>query len=177
MEPYIGEIKMFAGTFAPSGWQLCNGQLLSISQNTALFSLLGTTYGGNGTTTFALPDLRGRAPIHQGQGNGLSNYVLGEVIGTENVTLSQQQMPVHTHNVRAVSAPADQAVPTNFYPSAIIDPTTGSSTNSYSDATADVSMNPGTITPAGGSLPVNIIQPILAVNFIIALTGVYPSRN
>src|SRR5215213_5859350 len=110
-DPYIGEIRMFAGNFAPRGWALCNGQLLSISQNTALFSLLGTMYGGNGQTTFALPDLRGRVPLHFGQGPGLSNYVEGEVGGTETVTLTTGEMPSHNHGANGNQAPGNSPSP------------------------------------------------------------------
>ncbi len=177
MENYLGEIRMFGGNFAPSGWALCNGQLMSISQYSALFAIIGTYYGGNGVQTFALPDLRSRAPVHQGQGNGLSPYVMGEAAGVENVTLTQGQMPAHTHLVRAVSAAADQGVPTNTYLSTIQDPNTGAYTNFYSDATPDVTMNPGALSSAGNSLPLQVIQPVLAVTFIIALVGVFPSRN
>lgn len=158
MEPFIGMITLFAGNFAPKGWAFCQGQLLPISQNSALFSLLGTTYGGDGVTTFALPDLRGRAPIQQGQGPGLSNYVLGEITGTENVTLTNTQLPAHTHSiVAAVGAP-----------SGTIRALEGQLTDSPIDETIGVT---------GGGEPFPVVQPILAINFIIALEGVYPSRG
>src|SRR5512140_216933 len=114
--PFIGEIVMFAGNFAPRSWALCNGQLLPIAQNTALFSILGTTYGGDGRTTFALPDLRGRVPVHPGQGPGLSNYVLGEMAGTENTTLLINNMPAHNHTLNAVSDAGDTAAPAGALP-------------------------------------------------------------
>ena len=171
--PYLGEIRMFAGNFAIRGWALCNGQLMSISTNTALFSILGTTYGGNGITTFALPDLRGRVPIHWGQGNGLSNYVLGEQIGSENVTLLSSQMPIHSHPVNAVASGGNQASPTGNLPAI---ESTGTSLN-YSNGAANTTMNPTAIGTAGGSTPVPLIQPVLSVTFIIALQGIFPSRN
>jgi microcystin-dependent protein len=177
MEPYLGEIRMFAGNFAPSGWQLCNGQLLSISQYSALFAILGTTYGGNGTTTFALPNLQSRIPLHWGTGPGLSNYVIGEATGVENVTLLQNQMPIHTHMVNSVSVAADQGSPKNFYPSASNDPSDGNTINTYSDANPDSTLNPATIGTAGGSIPFSVLQPVLAVTFIIAMVGIFPSRN
>jgi microcystin-dependent protein len=178
MESYIGEIKMFGGNFAPVNFALCNGQLMSIAQNTTLFSIIGTYYGGDGVTTFALPNLQSRIPVHQGTGIGLSNYVLGEATGTENITISQQQMPAHNHMMRAVvAAGADQGIPTNNYLSVIQDPNTGAYTNFYADTTPDVTMNSNAITMAGSSLPVEIVQPVLAISFIICLYGIYPSRN
>jgi microcystin-dependent protein len=175
--PYLGEIRMFGGNFAPFGWQMCNGQLLAISQYTALFAILGTNFGGNGVTTFGLPDMRGRVPVNQGQGPGLSSYVVGEQTGTENVTLLQNQMPTHTHLVGCDNNSADstQYDPTNNYvcaqPGA-----QGGGTPLYS-ATSNATMNPAMITPAGGSQPFSIIQPILCVTFIIAMNGIFPSRN
>jgi microcystin-dependent protein len=171
--PLLGEIKMFAGNFAPQGWALCQGQLLAISQNTALFSLLGTIYGGNGTTTFALPDFRGRVPLSFGQGPGLQNYVQGELIGTENVTLLSTQLPAHNHTVNAVASGGNQASPAGGYPAI---ESTGTSLN-YSNATNNATMNANMISGGGGGQPHSNIQPILCVNFIIALQGVYPSRN
>jgi microcystin-dependent protein len=171
--PFIGEIKMFAGNFAPRGYAFCNGQLLAISQNTALFSILGTTYGGNGQTTFALPDLRGRVPIHQGQGPGLSNYFLGQVAGTENVTLLTTQIPAHNHLVNAVAAGGTQDTPVNGYPAV---ESTGTSKN-YSSASPAGQMAPGTVAPAGGNQPHSNIQPYNCVSFIIALEGIFPARN
>lgn len=171
--PFLGEIRMFAGNFAPRGWAFCNGQLLAISQNTALFSILGTTYGGNGQTTFALPDLRSRVPIHAGQGPGLSPYVLGEQIGAEAVTLQASQMPAHTHSLNGVASGGNQAAPGGNLPAV---ESTGTSLN-YSSAAANAVMNPAAIGPAGLGQPVPVTQPVLAVSFIIALQGIFPSRN
>jgi len=175
MEPFIGEIIMFGGTFAPKGWALCNGQLLSIAQNSALFSILGTTYGGNGQTTFALPDLRGRVPVHPGTGPGLSTYVAGEASGTENVTLIINEMPAHNHQLLANSGNGGSPSPSNNFP-AIVTDLGGEQLNAYSP-TANGTMAPGAVTPTGGSQPHNNMQPFLCVNFIIATSGVFPSRN
>jgi microcystin-dependent protein len=177
--PYLGEIRMFAGNFAPSGWALCNGQLLAISQNTALFSILGTNFGGNGTSTFALPDLRGRVPVNQGQGLGLSTYVVGEQTGSENITLLQNQMPAHTHLVACDNNGADTTLldPTNNFVSAQPTPQQGGNGIPAFSASSNQTMNPQMITPAGGSQPFSIIQPLLCVTFIIALVGIFPSRN
>jgi microcystin-dependent protein len=172
-EPFIATIIMFGGNFAPRGWAFCNGQLLSIAQNTALFSILGTTYGGNGQTTFALPDMRSRVPIHWGQGNGLSNYVLGEVTGTESVTLNVNQMPLHNHTVtvKVNSSEGGGNTPQNAY--------LGKTDPGIYAATSDNALM-GAQPPtgiAGGNLPTPIIQPVLAISFIIALEGIFPSRN
>ena len=164
---------MFGGNFAPRGYAFCNGQLLSISQNTALFSILGTTYGGNGTTNFALPNLQGRVPIHFGNGAGLSPYVLGQQAGTEGVTLNSSQMPIHNHLVNSVGNGGNQASPVGGLPAV---ESTGTSLN-YSNAAATGQMSPTTIANAGGNLPFTVIQPYLAINFIIALQGIFPSRN
>ncbi|HUR23841.1 MAG TPA: tail fiber protein [Acidimicrobiales bacterium] len=167
-EPFIAQIMMFGGNFAPRGWALCNGQILPIAQNTPLFSLLGTTYGGNGQTTFALPDLRGRVPVHTGQGPGLSNVVLGQAGGSEAVTLLQTQMPQHGHGVAASNSSAGASRPANNFLAA---------GGSYATATDGTVMNPGMIQGSGGSLPHENRQPYLGVNFIIALVGIFPSRN
>lgn len=167
--PYIGEIKLFAGNFQPRGYAFCDGRLLPISQYSALFALIGTTYGGDGQTTFALPDLRGRIPINQGTGPGLSTYVIGQAFGTETVTLTTQQMPAHTHTALCNSAPG-VATPANGFWAA----TTGVS--GYA-ATSDGTMNAQSLTPAGGSQPHENRMPLLALNFIIALEGVFPARN
>src|SRR5690242_6832737 len=160
--PFLGEIRIFAGNFAPRGWALCNGQILSIAQNTALFSILGTTYGGNGQTTFALPNLQGRVPIHPGQGPGLSSYNLGEQAGAENTTLLITNMPAHNHTA-AVSISASQATqsptadPNNAFPGA------DSGTNGYSPTSDGTKMNAAmataTIGVAGGSQSFSILQP------------------
>jgi microcystin-dependent protein len=162
---------MFAGNFAIAGWALCNGQLLPISQNTALFSILGTTYGGNGTSNFALPNLQGRVPIHMG--TGLSNYVLGQIAGVENVTLLYNNMPAHTHLVNAVTSGGNQASPSGNYPAV---ESTGTSLN-YSNAAPNATLNAAAVGTAGGSVPFSVVQPYLTVNFIIALQGIFPSRN
>ena len=164
---------MFAGNFAPRGWAFCNGQILAISQNTALFSILGTTYGGNGTTNFALPNLQSRVPIHPGQGPGLSLYNLGQAGGVEYVTLLTNQMPAHSHQVSGNSAGGNQASPGGGFPAV---ESTGTSMN-YSGGPPDTTMNPSMIGAAGGNQPFTILQPYLCVNFIIALTGIFPSRN
>ncbi|MES2112207.1 MAG: tail fiber protein [Bacteroidota bacterium] len=177
MEPYVGQISMFGGNFAPRGWQMCNGQLLAISQWSALFSILGTTYGGDGVTTFALPNLQSRIPIHWGSGPGLSPYAIGEITGSESVTLTSQQMPMHNHLVNANSQAATQSTPGTFLLALSNDPAASTVINTYTDAAADSTMNPAMIMPAGGSQPHNNIQPVLAITFIIALEGVYPSRN
>lgn len=164
---------MFAGNFPPRGWALCNGQTMSIAQNTALFSLLGTTYGGNGVNTFNLPNLQGRVPIHWGNGAGLSPYVQGQMAGSENVTLLYSQMPVHSHLVNASSNGGNQASPANNIPAV---ESTGTSLD-YSNGAANVTMNPATVGNAGGNQPFPVIQPYLTVTFIIALQGIFPSRN
>ncbi len=191
-EPFIGEICMFGGNFAPRGWALCNGQILPIAQNTALFSILGTTYGGNGQTTFALPNLQGRVPIHPGQSPGTSQYTLGEASGTETVTLLQTQMPMHVHPV-SVNAPI--AIPVNAGNGASPTPSDTAVLSQTSDTVAGAvvdlySPGPGTTTllpfqatasgttaVAGGNQPFGIVSPYLCVNFIIALEGIFPSRN
>lgn len=170
-EPFLGMIATFGFNFAPRGWAFCSGQILPIAQNTALFSLLGTTYGGNGQTTFALPDLRGRRAIHFGQGPGLSNYDLGQVSGTETATLTVNQMPPHTHSFAPLSAnfTADAGKPNGNVPASV---------SSYtSPANINGAMAPGNTGPAGGGQPFSILDPYLALNFCIALEGIFPSRN
>ena len=175
-DPFIGEITLFAGNYAPRGWAFCQGQLLSIAQNTALFSILGTTYGGDGQTTFALPDLRGRAPIGPGQGPGLPPYYLGELGGEPTHTLIYPEMPAHSHAAQAsgVAAGGTSASPGGG--------TWASSTardTLYSNAAPDSPMAAGNITvgAAGNSQPHNNMPPYLGVNYIIALEGFYPSRG
>ena len=172
--PFVAEIRIFAGNFAPTGWALCNGQLLPISQNTALFSLLGTTYGGDGKSTFALPNLQGSAALGQGQGPGLSHRDLGEVGGEPNLTLLSSEMPVHTHTgqgsteVGTLKAPA----PTEFLAKS------KGGTNYQSNVSTNlVLMNPQTLTPTGGSQPHNNMSPFLTLTYIIALQGVFPPRG
>lgn len=177
-EPFIAEIRMFAGNFAPNGWAFCDGQLMSINQNEALFSLIGTFYGGNGQSTFALPDLRGRVPMHAGQGPGLSPYVIGEKTGTENVTLITNQMPQHTHLVNADSTNGNAASPSGALwaegpggrGQIPLQYTTGA-------PSAPVTMNPGALQFSGANQPHPNLQPSLTVSFIIALVGIFPSRG
>lgn len=162
---------MFGGNFAPRNWMFCQGQVLPIAQNTALFSLLGTNYGGNGQTTFALPDLRGRAPVHQGQGPGLSNRNIGEASGSEKVSLSVQQLPQHTHGV-AYGGLGSQASPQ----SGLLG-TTSAGDFRYSTAAASATLPANTLTLSGSSQPHENRSPYLALNFIICVAGVFPSRN
>lgn len=169
-EPFIGEVRMAGFNFAPRGWAFCNGQVLSIAQNTALFSLLGTTYGGNGQTTFALPNLQGRLPMHTGQGPGLSNRVQGEQGGSANVTLLATEMPAHSHALATAAVPADRATATGNRLAQPRDPV-------YRNAAPDGQLAGAAIGASGGSLPHNNLSPYLAVNFIIALQGIFPSRN
>jgi microcystin-dependent protein len=166
---------MFAGNFAPRGWAFCAGQLLSISTNTALFSILGTTFGGNGVQTFALPDLRGRAPVGTGQGPGLSNIDLGEVAGAENVNLSASNMPAHNHLINCDNTGNSSTAPSGLIPGLADDRTT--SLTIYSSNPPNATMNPLTVGIAGSGLPFNIRDPFLGINFIIALEGIFPSRN
>ena len=175
-DPFIGEIRMFGGNFGPVGWATCDGQLLPIQQYTALFSILGTTFGGNGTTNFALPDLRGRVPVHVGTGPGLSPYTLGEKTGSERVTLVQNQMPAHTHSANCSSTSATQASPGGNIWASPVDSGGGAGTG-YTNAGSNGAMAPTAIGMAGGGLPVPIIQPFLCVTFIIALIGIFPSRS
>ena len=170
-EPFIAEIRIFAGNFAPRSWAFCNGQLLPISQNTALFSLIGTTYGGDGRTTTALPNLQGRAPMHPGRGPGLTSRRLGERVGVEQVTLSEAQMPNHTHTRRAVSSQGNTDSPEG---NAHAD--TGGVDVFQSVASNLVSMD-SNLQNQGGGQPHNNMQPYLTINFIIALQGLYPSRS
>jgi microcystin-dependent protein len=179
MEGTIAEIRMFAGTFAPRTWLFCNGQIMPIAQNTAMFSLLGTTYGGNGQTTFAIPDFRGRVAVGTGTGPGLPNVQLGEVAGTPNVTLLSTQMPAHTHAVVGNVTP--QAATDGILSS---DPTGkyNGPGKFYSNGTDLASMAPIpatglTISAAGGSQPFSIMQPYLGMNYIICQFGIFPSRN
>jgi microcystin-dependent protein len=171
-DPFIAEIRIFAGNFAPRGWAFCNGQLLPIAQNTALFSLIGTTYGGDGRTTTGLPDLQGRAPMHAGSGPGLTRRLLGERGGVETVTLSEAQMPDHTHQMTASPNPAEAPGPGTGNALAR---SVGASV--YAPDSSLVSFAAETMPSAGGSQPHNNMQPFLAINFIIALVGIYPPRN
>jgi microcystin-dependent protein len=172
-EPFLGEIYLSGINFAPRGYALCSGQILSIAQNTALFSLLGTTFGGNGQTNFALPDLRGRVPVGAGQGPGLSNKTLGEVAGEEAVTLIATQMPAHSHALNAVTDAGDVSAPTNAFLA-----NTGALDKEYkSTPGTSTSMNPAAIGVSGGSQPHDNMPPYLVLNMYIAMEGIFPSRN
>lgn len=171
-DPFVAEIRIFAGNFAPRSWAFCDGQLLPISQNTALFSLIGTTYGGDGRTTTALPNLQGRAPMHPGSGPGLTTRRLGQKVGAETAALTEAQTPAHSHSMQAVNAPGTQYS------------ATGSSTlarsaggNAYQTAASNTDLNAGALMSTGGGGAHNNMQPYIAVNFIIALAGTYPSRS
>jgi microcystin-dependent protein len=173
-DPFIGEIRMFAGNFAPRSWALCDGQLLAVSQNDALFSLLGTAYGGDGRTTFGLPDMRGRIPVHQGQGPGLTDRRIGSRFGSEQETLVAGQLPSHNH---AFQASSDTAI--SGYPQQVVVAETDTDNTYNADATAAGGENfdSSAITNAGGGQAHNNIMPFQCVNFIIALFGIYPSRT
>ena len=173
-EPFVGEIRMFAGNFAPRGWAFCDGQLLAVSQNDALFSLLGTIYGGDGRTTFGLPDLRGRVPIHAGSGPGLSPRRLGAKAGTENETITVNQQPSHDHTFNATGSVANSVQPVGNAPAAT------AAIDFYIDAPNAFdpqNMNSAAVTSVGGSRSHTNLQPFLCINFIVALVGIYPSQN
>lgn len=161
-QPYVGEIRMFGGNFAPAGWMFCEGQLLPISENETLFNLIGTTYGGDGQSTFALPDLRGRLPIHQGNG-----FILAETGGAEEVTLTVQQIPVHNHPLLASGNTASDTNPSNALLAVL-------TTDAYVAANPNVNFSPQAITPVGGSQPHTNFQPYLCIDFIISLFGLFP---
>lgn len=175
-DPFLGEIRIFGGNFAPKEWAFCNGQLMSIAQNSALFSLLGTMYGGDGIQTFALPDLRGRVPLSFGQGPGLSSYSQGVASGTETVTLISTQIPAHTHALNASGVSAEQSSPLNNT-LAIVDDGNRNPYNGYTASAPNGAMAPTSIGMSGGNQPHPNMQPYLCVNFIIALQGIYPSRS
>ena len=172
--PFVAEIRIFGFNFAPTGWALCDGQLLPISQNTALFSLLGTTYGGDGKSTFALPDLQGSTAMHAGQGPGLSQRFLGEMGGEEFVTLLQSEIPAHSHSLNANAQPSSTGVPTSI---TCVSRGFGGSPYKATPFTPNVNMAPQTLAPAGGSLPHNNMMPYLTLNFCIAMQGVFPPRG
>ena len=172
-QPYVGEIRMFGGSFAPAGWMFCDGQTIPISENDTLFNLIGTTYGGDGQETFALPDLQGRVPVHQGTGGG-GTYVMGEKAGVESVTLTIQTMGPHNHPMIATSSAA-QLSPAN---ATMATPTgTQAGLRTYSAAAPNTTLNPASINMQGGSQPHDNIQQTLCVSFIISLFGIYPSPN
>lgn len=174
-DPFVAEIRIFGFNFAPTGWAMCNGQLLPISQNTALFSLLGTTYGGDGKSTFGLPDMQGNVPMHPGQGPGLSDHFLGEMSGTQNVTLLLSEIPAHAHFVgRASDQAGDSITPTNSVWAT--SPAGRGTAALYQPAPATGAMQPNSLSPTGGGLPHNNMQPYLTLNFCIALQGVFPPR-
>jgi len=178
MEGYLAQIIMFAGNFAPRGWAFCQGQILSIAQNTALFSLLGTTFGGNGQTTFALPDLRGRVPVGTGQGPGLASVTLGEVAGEPTHTLISTEMPAHNHLVGVnATGQANSANPNGNVLGIGKVPSSSETLNMYSSSGASTNLAPAAITIAGGSQPHNNMQPYLGMNYVICLEGIFPSRN
>jgi microcystin-dependent protein len=169
-DPFVAEIRIFPFNFAPKGWAWCDGQILPISQNTALFSLLGTTYGGDGKSTFALPDLQGRAPMHPGQGPGLSLHDLGETGGSETVSLLESEIPAHSHALRGSNLNSDSPSPSGN--------TLARFPNAYQSSTSGlVAMAPESLTPAGGDQPHNNMMPYLTFYFSIALQGVFPPRS
>ncbi len=168
--PYIGEIRMFGGNFAPAGWMFCDGSILAISEYETLFNLIGTTYGGDGQSTFALPDLRGRVPVHMGQGAGLSAYTIGQMGGQEMVTLTTSQMPAHSHVPQANTGMGSQTSPAgNVW---------ANSTNlPYSASAPSAAMDPAAVGMAGGSQPHDNMVPYLCISFIISLFGIFPTQS
>ena len=170
-EPFVAQIQIVAYTFAPRGWAFCDGQLLPIAQNTALFSLLGTTYGGNGQTNFALPNLQGASPVHMGQGPGLSQYDLGQIGGAATVALASSEMPAHVHQISGDSSPASTGVPSSTAALGVSD------TQTYAPPANLAPMSNSTLAVRGGGTPHNNRQPYLVLNFIIAMQGVFPARN
>jgi microcystin-dependent protein len=183
MEGTIGEIRMFAGNFAPRNWAFCQNQIISIASNTALFSILGTTYGGNGQTTFALPDFRGRVPVSAGQGPGLSPYSLGQMGGAETFSISNVNFPAHSHpfsgsiTMPATAAAGDADTPQGNYP-ATLDGTDMYSTTNNGSGLGNMQLAlTAALAGAASPVPVNNIQPVLGMNYIICMQGVYPSRN
>src|ERR1043166_4989359 len=171
-QPYVGQILMFGGNFAPVGWALCQGQLMPISENDTLFNLIGTTYGGDGQSTFGLPNLSGRVPVHMGQGPGITqNYQIGESAGVESVTLTTQQIPVHTHALIASTAVANSNTPANQVPAQ------STQRAIYFEASTTTNLAPSAISPVGGSQPHENMQPYLCITFIISLFGVFPTQS
>ena len=171
-EPYVGEIRMFGGNFAPAGWAFCQGQLTAISENDTLFNLIGTTYGGDGQETFALPDLQGRAPVHMGQGPGISQvYTIGEKAGVETVTLNTNQLPIHTHALLATTNAATQTGPGNNILAQ------ANTSKIYIGDVPGVALAQNAIGTVGGSQPHENMQPFLVISFIISLFGVFPAQN
>jgi len=171
MDPYVGEIRLFAGTYAPRGWMLCEGQTLQVMENQVLFTVIGNMYGGDGRTTFKLPDLRGRAPVHQGTGPGLTPRAIGSTAGDATVTLTYSQMPVHTHDAQSAGTVNDES------PIGKVWGTVGSKSAKIYSSKLDTPMNPALIASVGGNQAHNNMQPYLGLNFIIALEGVYPLKS
>jgi len=167
-QPYVGEIRMFGGNFAPAGWMFCEGQLLPISENETLYQLIGTTYGGDGQSTFALPDLRGRLPVHFG-----NSFVLAETGGAEEITLTVQQIPAHSHAFLCSTSPASSNSPTNQLPAL----TQAATITPYGTDAPQLQLNPQSVGPVGGSQPHSNFQPYLCIDFIISLFGIFPSQN
>jgi microcystin-dependent protein len=170
-DPFVAEIRIFPFSFAPKGWAFCDGQLMPLSQNTALFSLLGTTYGGNGTSNFALPNMQGNVPMHPGQGPGLSFHDLGETGGSDTVTLLEFEMPAHFHGFQASSADATDVTPGGNQFAA------GIGIGSFGAPPLSTTLSPSFVAPSGGDQPHNNMQPYLTLNFCIALQGIYPARG
>jgi microcystin-dependent protein len=171
-QPYVGEVRLFAGNFAPAGWMFCSGQLLSIAENETLFQLIGTTYGGDGQNTYGLPNLQSRVPMHFGQGPGLPNYVLAEAAGTETVTLTVPQLPQHNHPEIASLNPGTSQNPTG---NILARPTSTRPNLLAYNSDSPVLMNPAAVTSAGGNQPHQNCQPFLCINYIISLFGIFPS--
>jgi microcystin-dependent protein len=171
-QPYIGEIRMFAGSFAPAGWAFCDGQLMPISENDAMFNVIGTTYGGDGQETFALPNLQGRVPLHQGTGGDGITYQLGESGGVESVTLTTQQIPIHSHAPIASNDAGTSPTPQNSIWAAA-----GTGDQIYQDQAPNLNMRTGLVGPTGGSQPHQNMGPYLVISFIISLFGLFPSPN
>ena len=178
-QPYLGAIFLFAGNFAPRGYLLCQGQILSISQNSALFSILGTTYGGNGTQTFALPDLRGRAPIGEGTGPGLSPVALGQAAGTQSVSILTTNLPSHSHSLNAQTGNASATAPTSNLLAVVNDGgvPTPNLYSAYAGGSPNTTMSPSSVGLTGSNIPISIQNPYLGINYIIAVNGIFPSRN
>jgi len=168
--PFVGEIRMFGGNFAPAGWAFCNGQTMSIAENDVLFALIGTTYGGDGQQTFNLPDLRGRLPMHMGTGSGLTPRTIGEMGGVETVTLTTPQIPSHNHAPMAASGGGNQTTPQNGL-------WAGAAASRYSSSAPNLAMNNTLVGGAGGNQPHDNLMPYLAISFIISLFGVFPTQN
>lgn len=177
MEGYLAQLILWAGSWAPQGWMFCQGQILQITNYQALFSLIGTTYGGNGTQTFALPDLRSRVPVGAGQGTGLSAYALGAQTGSETVTLLANQMPIHNHLIAASTSNGGSESPANGFLGQVYDANAGAALPAYvSSASPGTTLNPTSVQNAGGNQPHGNIQPVLGLNYIICVQGIYPSR-